>query len=102
LLRIDVDPNICAALAHLGYARNSFVKDRVLVVDDIFFHLRIVDDLATPKGFRFVFYNTFALTVTPPRVRARRSSLNDASRPSASKGAPNRGGAVRRARIRAV
>lgn len=65
LLRIDVNPKIYAALAHVGYTRNAFVSDRVLVVDDIFVHVRIVDDLAVPQGFRFVFCNTRPLT--PPR-----------------------------------
>lgn len=66
LLRIDVDPDIDAALTQLGHTRNAFATDRMIVLNDLFFRLRIVDELGIPKGYRFVFCDTSTISVTPP------------------------------------
>ena len=64
LRRIKVDQRMHAALRHLGYTRKSFARHRVLIVDDVFLHLEVVDDLSSCDGFHFVFCQPSALNIT--------------------------------------
>lgn len=75
LRRIKVDKKMHAALRHLGCTRKSFAKHRVLIVDDVFLHLEIVDDLTACDGFHFVFCEPSALRITESEPEAEEQTV---------------------------